>query len=438
MARRFLPIGAVAAVVVVAIIVISAASGGSSHTLKAEFTSAEQLAPGLEVRLAGRKVGDIASVKLVNRLPVVTLEISENDVWPLPTGTTAEQRWGSTTSLEYRYVELHPGPQGATPLADGAQLGPAHTVTAVELDSFYRIFRGRTNADLRKLVAGLGDTLGTAGPALRSGLANAPGGLDQTSSVLAELGADQNALAQLITQGNNVTSALSARQADLGPLLDHASATLDELANHATSQQQALDRAPAALDAGSSTLSRLDTSLTGLQTLVDNIAPGAIGLRRLAPIAKSALVELNHIAPVATSALKRGTDAAGPLTQLLKVGTPFLPKAGSAVGQLAPMVSCLLPYSPELAGTLSTWSGFNQNYDSGGHYARTFDLTANPYIVAGTSYSSHQVTQLTSGLLTYAMPRPPGLNAGQPFLAPQCDAGPSALDASQDPEGNGS
>lgn len=436
--RRALPFALLAVAVVVVVLIAASSSGGSSHTIRAQFSSAEQLAPGLEVRIAGRKVGDITAVRLAGQRPVVTMEITEGDVWPLPAGTTATERWGSTTSLEYRYIELAPGRSSAAPLPEGALLGPANTQTAVELDSFYRIFRGQTNTDLRNLVTELGNTLATAGPGLRSGLSSAPGGLDQTSAVLAELGADQSALNQLVTQGNRVTSALNSRQADLGPLVDHAGATFDELARNATAEQNALDRAPAALSAGTGTLNRLDTSLNGLTTLLDDIAPGAISLRTLAPTARDALLELNRIAPLATSALKKGTSAAAPLNKLLDAGTTFLPKLGSTVGQLAPMVSCVLPYGPEIAGTLSTWSGFNQNYDAGGHYARTFDLSGNPYIIAGTGLTSQQVISSAAGGLTYAMPRPPGLNAGQPFLQPQCDAGASSLVASQDPESGGS
>jgi phospholipid/cholesterol/gamma-HCH transport system substrate-binding protein len=435
MQQRMIPLALIAVVAVAVVLIAGSSSGGSSHTLRAQFTSTEQLVPGLEVRIAGRKVGDITAVDLVGGNPVVTMEITESDVWPLPSGTTAVARWGSTTSLEYRYVELQPGSTNGAPLTDNALLGPSHTKSAVELDSFYRIFRGQTTSDLRNLVGELANTLGGVGPQLRSGLAAAPGGLDQTSAVLQQLGADQSALAQLVTQGNRVTGALAGRQADLGPLVDHAGSTFDELASNATAEQNALDAAPSALTAGTNTLNRLDTSIDGLQTLITNIAPGAVALRALAPAAQGALVELNKIAPLADSALRSGRSAAKPLKRLLDTGTPFLPQLSGTLNQLSPMVSCILPYGPEIAGTLSNWSSFNENYDAGGHYARTFDLNGNPYIIAGTGLSSHQVITTDGGGLTYAFPRPPGLNAGQPYLLPQCGAGSSALDPSQDPEG---
>jgi hypothetical protein len=105
--------------------------------------------------------------------------------------------------------------------------------------------------------------------------------------------------------------------------------------------------------------------------------------------------------------------------------------------QVEPMAACIRPYAPELAGNLSTWTGYNRSYDNGGHYARTFPLMANPALIPGTALSSKQITDLLKGRISYAMPRPPGLNAGKPWFQPQCGAGPESVDASKDPEGAG-
>ena len=154
-----------------------------------------------------------------------------------------------------------------------ALLTETHNVTPVELDQSYRIFRGRTRGDLGAIVSELGSTLYTNGGALRSGLQAAPGGLDQTSAVLRELGANQNALQTLVDQGNQVTSALASRQNDLGTLVDHAAATFNVFAAHTAAEQASLDQGPQALNTATSTLNRLNTSLTGLQTLVTDVAP---------------------------------------------------------------------------------------------------------------------------------------------------------------------
>jgi hypothetical protein len=122
---------------------------------------------------------------------------------------------------------------------------------------------------------------------------------------------------------------------------------------------------------------------------------------------------------------------------MLQAGTPFLPQLGSMLAQLAPVLDCLRPYTPELAGNLGTWTGYNQNYDKGGHYARTFPLQLNALLAPGTLATSAQIVAASAGGLHYAMPRPPGLNAGAPWFQPQCGAGPNSLDPSKDPEATG-
>jgi phospholipid/cholesterol/gamma-HCH transport system substrate-binding protein len=422
------------------VVIAAPALGGGGHTLRAAFASAVQLAPGQEVRVAGRKVGEIGSIELVDGHSVVELKIRDDDVWPMRQGTTAQTRWGSTTSLAYRYIELIPPPPTAAPapeLPDGGLLTQADTKSAFELDDAYRIFRGRTRGDLGTLLGELADTLEGRAGALRRGLHDAPGGLDQTSAVLRELAADQKALRTLMVAGDSATSALSSRRDDLGELVDHAAATFDEFAAHARAQQAALDRAPRAFHAATGTLGRFDGSLVGLRALVDDLAPGARDLRTLATPARRALNQLRSVEPLATSTLRSGRRASPKLTRLLETGTRFLPQLGTVLGQLEPVIGCLRPYAPELAGNLSTWTGWNKNYDAGGHYARTFDLLLNAAIAPGTSKNSREVTNGQNGSLYYAMPRPPGLNAGQPWFQPQCGAGPESLDASKDPEGAG-
>jgi phospholipid/cholesterol/gamma-HCH transport system substrate-binding protein len=436
---RTLALSALAVGVIAVLIVIGGPfSSGGDHIIRAPFASVEQLTPGLEVRIAGRKVGSIDSIKLAHGgHPVVSMQITEGDVWPLPAGTTAQARWGSTTSLAYRYVELHPGKASAAGLPNRALLAEAKTSTPVELDQYYRIFRGRTTGDVRKLVGELGDTVATKGGAQKRGLAGAPGGLNQTSAVLAELGASRQALDSLVLEGNRVSGALAGKQSNLGSLVDHLAATFDEFGRNTQAEQASLEQGPQALSTARATLARLDASVPGLQGLVDDIAPGAAQLQKLAPRLRTALLELNRVGPLAASTLQKGTRAAAPLGRLVDTGIPFIPRLGSTLAQLDPMFACLRPYTPELAGNLGTWTGYNQNYDAGGHYARTFDLQLNPLIIAGTPFNAKQIVQTSRAALTYAMPRPPGLNAGHPWFQPQCGAGPDSLNASKDPEASG-
>jgi len=416
-------------------LIVRGATSGDGHRLRAAFDSVVQVTDGQEVRIAGRKVGEVDAVRLEDGHPIVDLRI-DDEAWPLPRGTSARIRWGSTTSYLSRYVELLPGREGEPPLADDAMLSRAQTTTPFELDQAYRIFRGRTKADAARLLGGLGDTLGPRPRALRRGLRATPGGLDETGAFMRELAADEAALRTLVVAGDRTTSAIAAREDDLRGLMTNAAGTFDELAEHARDQQDALDRAPRAFAESTRTLARLDTTLEGLDGLVGDLRPASPALRRLARSSRTALARVRAVMPLAAATLRSATAAAPSLERLFASGTQRLPRLAGVLADLTPMLSCLRPYAPELGGFLSTWSGFSKNYDANGHYARSFPLEVVPAIAPGTSNTSKQVTERQRGL-RYAMPRPPGLNAGKPWFQPQCGAGPEALDPSKDPEGEG-
>jgi hypothetical protein len=174
-----------------------------------------------------------------------------------------------------------------------------------------------------------------------------------------------------------------------------------------------------------------------MDALIRDIRPGAAELRTTAPTVERVTRTLNTAAPVATAALTQGQRAAPSIDRLLRYGTPFMSKTGSVLGDLAPMVACIRPYGPEIAGQMGTWTGFQANYDPTAHYTRV--VSQRPPFTAGTALTSEQIVNgVFRNKFFYAMPRPPGLNAGQPWLLPQCGAGADAVDVTKDPELHGS
>ena len=403
----------------------------SSRTLRAGFDNVVQLTEGQEVRVAGRQVGEVGAVELVDGQATVELRITDEDVWPLPKGTVARTRWGSTTAYLTRYIELYPGPVGAGTLEDGAIV---RARTAFELDDAYRIFRGDTDGQTRRLLDLLGGALEGQGADLRRGLDAAPPGLDATGELTRELAADEERLRTLAVAGDRTTTALAAQAGVLRELVVDAAGTIEELAEHAGAQQQSLDRAPATFERTTSTLARFDASIERLDALVADLRPGAPALRDLAGTARGALARLRTVSPLLASTLDRGTAAAPRLERLFDRTSPVLPQAAAALRTFNPMLACLRPYGPEIAGFLSTWTGQLKNYDSQGHYARSFPITVIPALLPGTPNTSKAAIDAQPGRLRYAMPRPPGLNAGQPWFQPQCGAGPESLDPAKDPE----
>jgi ABC-type transporter Mla subunit MlaD len=420
--------GLLVAAVVLAFIIFS---GGESHTLRAGFDNAIQVTSGQEVRIAGRGVGQVDSVKLVDGQATVTLKITDGDVWPLPDGTTARTRFGSTTAYLSRYIELYPGKEGGGTMDEGAIV---QTESAQELDQFYRIFKQDTDEQTSDLLENLGKGLDGQGDNLRRGLAAAPKGLDGVGDLTREIAYDEERLRTLAVAGDATLTALAEKQDELGDLVTNAAGTIEEFAAHTTAQQQALESAPGTFALTTDTLRRFDVTLDGLTGLVRDIRPGAPALRDLAGTARGTLEELRTVSPLISSTLDQGTSAAPRLKRLFDTAAPFLPRAQSSLRTFNPMLACLRPYGPEIAGFLSTWTGQLKNYDQIGHYARSFPLSVIPALPPGTGNTSEAAIKQTPGTLTYAMPRAPGLNAGQPWFRPECGTSRESMDPNKDPE----
>ncbi len=56
-----------------------------------------------------------------------------------------------------------------------------------------------------------------------------------------------------------------------------------------------------------------------------------------------------------------------------------------------------------------------------------------PALIPGTADTPAKAMAQSPGL-TYAFPRPPGMNEGHPYFLPQCGITPAALNPAADPE----
>jgi len=425
--RRAAGSALVAAALAVVVVVLTAGAG--KHPLRAVFTAALQLRAGNQVRIAGRTVGDVQAVSLYDGEALVEMGIDDAD-WPLHAGTTAQLRFGAAASYASRYVQLQPGPAGGPVLADNALLPAADTVTPVEFDQIFSTFNASTRGHLGGTISNAAGLLNGESSDLRRDLDLGAPGVRRTADFLGDLGLDPAALSTLVSASAATLASLRANDTQLQGLVGNAAQTFSVLADNATALSATVAQLPGTLRASQGTLAHLDRSLNGLGTLVSDLRPGAAGLVRDAPLLRAVLDEILAVGPSAIDTLELGAQRLPELTHFLGAADPFVPTVTAALKSLAPMVACVRPYTPEIGGYLETWQG--GPLDEVGHYGRV-DFIQTP-IMPGTSDSSAQAVASSDGQLTYAFPRPPGLNAGQPWFQPQCGAGPDSLNPADDPE----
>jgi virulence factor Mce-like protein len=429
--RPWIAIGLAAGV---AVIVWAIGTRQQTHQIRAEFGDAIDMVPGLNVRYHGIVVGKTTSVTLDNGRAVVGIGISNSPPWPLHRGAVAVIRWGTLVGEGTRYVELDQGPSSAPVIPENGVIGTRDTVTPVEFDQLFGTFDAATRRNMRGTIDHLGAQLVPRAAQLNSGLHYTGPAVDTAAGLMSDLDYDRAALSGLVGSGAQTTHELAAHQAQISDLVGVAATTFQTFAQRTQQVQSSISAMPSTFTDVRTTLARLQPSIARLRTLMHDLAPGAARLPAFAKVAQPALVQLERIVPLGLHTVSTAQTSAPPVTDLLTVGVPFMQQLGTGVlTPVNPMLTCVTPYAPEVAGFLSNWASWGKNYDSFSHYGEVHanegasSLTSTPSLITTAQFAQATGEQ-------YAMPRPPGLNAGQPQFMPQCGYGQSALNPADDPE----
>lgn len=402
------------------------------HHVRAGFDTAVNLVPGLDVQIDGIDAGKVSKVEYRDGRAIVELGI-DDDRWPLRQGATATIRFGTTVGNGTRRVDVDPGPADAPPVPENGVITGESSVSPVEFDEVFNTLDERSRADLRSMLGNTAESFEGHGEELGAGLEESARGMRAIEALVGDLGEDTYALKGLVVNGHRATRALAAQRGRISDLVSVAATTFDTFAQRSTAMQESLDELPATLSTTRSTLARLDESVDELDPLMEDLGPGTRRLREIAPTARRAIARVSEQAPLAAAAVRPLAAAAPDARALLREATPVTSTLAEVFEELAPMVACVRPYAPEIAAALSNWASWAKNYDGISHFAR-IKVTASPYSLNATpDLATDEYTNLMP-TVTYAMPRPPGLNAGKPWFLPECGAGPESLDPTKDPE----
>lgn len=401
------------------------------HEVKAVFTEAVSVYPGLDVRVDGLDAGKVKSVKNEDGQAVITLGIGDNQVWPLHQGTKVSLRFGSTIGNGTRILQVDPGPKSAPVIPDGGIIANKNTVEAVEFDQVFNTFNSKTREALKGTLGSTGFTFKERSGAISSGVKTSGAGLESLANLTGDLSADEPALRAFVANTFRVTSTLGAKRTQISDLVNVASQTFATFAANTNGIESSLEKFPNAQRQTRTTLARLDTSVGHLNSLMRDLRPGATQLGLLSQDLRPALADLRTTIPDAVSTFRTARQTAPDITKLLKRAEPFSDKATPVLAGVAPIVGCFRPYAPEFASFLTEWTSFTQPVDKFGHLGRLF---GNAGATSVTSLPVSAGDFVKASGQDYALIRPPGFNAGQPQFLPECGVTAAGLDPSKDPE----
>jgi phospholipid/cholesterol/gamma-HCH transport system substrate-binding protein len=436
---RGLAAGALVAAVVVAVLLLA---GSSKHEYTLVFQSAGQLVKGNDVQVGGRRIGNVADIKLSNgNLAEVRIEVDEPYA-PLHQGTTATIRSGSLSGVANRYIALAPGPNSGKQLDDGATLGLDKTTTSVDLDQLFDTLDPETRKNLQKVIKGSAQQYEGKGEKANEALKYFNPTLSTTSRLVNELDRDQQSLQDFIVYTARATTALAAKRDDLSSLVGNANTATGAIASESESLSQALQALPRTLRQANTTFVNLRSTLDDLDELVDASKPVAPKLapffRQLRPLVTDARPTLRDLSTLISrsGADNDLIDLLKKQPQLTKVATPAFQHSIKGLQQGTPVLQFIRPYAPDLIGWFRDFGQSTANYDANGHFARispivnAFQFTDTP---AGGTLTALKPADRQVGLQNGKIKRCPGsstqaaTDGSNPYAPEGSDCDPSIV-----------
>jgi virulence factor Mce-like protein len=281
---------------------IAAYAGFSKHVpfthgfrVKAVFVNANNVRPNSPVRIAGVNIGKVKKVTAYKggdgNLSLVTMEI---DKAGLPIHKDATLKVRPRIFLEgNEFVDLSPGTPSAPTIDDGDTLPATQTAAPVQFDQVLTALQSDTREDLQRLLEGYGtaltyqptaaDDVGqdpdvqgeSAARSLNDSLDDAPGALKNAAIVNnAFLGLQRHDLSGLVLNAGKVTKALSANEQSLADLVTNFNTTLGALASERSDLRQTIALLGPTLQHADSALAHVNASLPNTRAFAKEILPG--------------------------------------------------------------------------------------------------------------------------------------------------------------------
>jgi phospholipid/cholesterol/gamma-HCH transport system substrate-binding protein len=363
----------IAAAALVALVMFG---GASTYEVTATFQNGGQLVKGNQVRVGGRSVGTVRSIKLDRRAQAVVAMRLDKDLGKLHQGTTATIRASSLSGIANRYVSLNMGPDNRPAIADGGQITADATSAPVDLDQLFNTLDPKTRRGLQQVIQGQATYYGGRSKEYAQALKYTAPALSSTSALTRQLVSDDAVFDRFLVDGSRAMGAIADRRSDLSSLVANTNSTAGAIADESQSLGRTLDLLPGTLRKGNTTFVNLRSTLDDLDGLVNVSKPATRRLDTLFARVKDLTGESR---PTVRSlrALIRTPGANNDLIELTSklprlehlTSTAF-PRTIRTLDRSQDVVDALRAYTPDLAGAVSKLGQVTNSYDANGHYAR--------------------------------------------------------------------
>ena len=271
-------------------------------TITAYFSAGTGIYAGDEVRVAGVKVGTIATVEANATGPKLTLKV-DRDV-PIP--AEAKAVIVAQNLISARYVQLTPAYESSGPtMADGAVIPVQRTAVPVEWD--------QVKDQLMRLATDLGPGSQVSTPAVARFIDSAANALDGNGDKLRQTLAQLSGLGRVLADGSgNLVDIIKNLQSFVTALRDSGEQIMS-FQNRFATLSSVLDDNRSDLDAA---LQNLSVAVVDVQGFIAEVKdPASEQIRRLANVTQNLVdhkTDLENILHVAPNAIANGYQSLQP------------------------------------------------------------------------------------------------------------------------------
>lgn len=401
---------AIPAVLIAAVAILALGTGAKdddgAYRVRAIFDNAFTVIPGLDVKIAGVRVGQVESLDLTkDNKAAVVLRIDNKSFQDFrtdalctirPQGLIGEKFVECDPTLPRREgtpapPELPVVPEGE-PGAGQHLLPVSRTGKPVDIDLINDTLRLPYRERLTLILNELGTAVSGRGTELRAAIKRLNPGLQETDKVLKILAEQNETLGRLAEESDTALAPLAAERQRVAGFIQGADTTLQAQANSSEALEQSLQKLPTFLQ-------ELQPTMRQLSSLSDEAIPVIADLEAVAPQLSQFIEGLGPFSTAAIPATTSLGEAADTGGKALIASKGTIDQLGTLAENAAPASENLKALTESLEETgsferilsLIFYAASSQNgFDDLGYYARGMILTelcATTYVTTKSSCS---------------------------------------------------
>jgi len=325
--------------------------GRSYYTIKAEFDDADNLTGHYEVKIAGRRAGQVLDPRVEHGRGVVDLQL-DPAIGPLPVDTTARVR--PRSAIGVRFLDLVPGRSSRT-IPEGGTIPARQTSAATQLDEVLGTLDPGRRERAQKLVREIGAGVAGRGEDVGRVLGDLPTALPRIERLSRAINDRTGAAHGFVVGVDRTFTALAPAARTYRQAFRSTSGALSPIVDAAEDVRRTFQVAPGALTGARSGLAGTDPLLVELAGLARDarpaLRPAPAGLRQAAHLLGDAAPGLRAL----RSTLDTAEDAVPPTIDLLRDADPLIPSVRRTLREAQPTVARLGTRGCDIALWARNW-----------------------------------------------------------------------------------